>query len=817
MRALIIVFILLSKIAYSQEVRGIIVHKNQPIPFANIYVEGTSNGTFANSQGEFTLVVNSLKDTLTIHSNGYNKKSIVVENVLLNPTIALTIYSQKLNTVTVSSKKGLAKTIIKNVIKNRNQNDYFNRSFSVNLYTKSILDKQEQENNRSRDTMQLSLAEKYSKIDYSKGKWKETKLGIQDLSIKEKAKGINTEKWGSFSANRLMDARTKSNLFYTNVSEGNFNFYKSTILVPKLAQNPFISPLGPLALTSYQYSYLGSYEENEKRIYKLKVTPKRPKESVFKGVVQIEDSSWAIVAVELEMNEKNLHRYNSFKVYQRFSIHNEIRLLDRQEFFFHYTSGIESKQFHGTVYSKFTNYNFSNEKIKIGNLTQITVDSATNRSDDFWRDKRSIQLKTKEKNFIRATKKLNELNKSEKYIKHKDSLKNKTSFWEFTFTGMDHYNTLKGIKWKIDPLVQQARVFGIGGYRHALGGKLIKLFKNKNELFFDATINYGFKNKDLLSDGSIKYTYAPKRFGQFRLSGGNKYEMLTYMQNLSSLFSRGNFIQNDFIRIGHFIEVLNGLFLDVDLKYLQRSSIANLSLSKWSDELFPNNNQPIEFENYNEFNIKLLLSYTPFQKFAFEGRKKVVQGSKWPTFTIGWEQGIPDILLSKIDYQKVTIGFDHSFKIGLLGTSKAKSWYGQYLSTNHVEIPNYSFFRGTDNYFFSHPLYTFQLLGETYSSLRNYISFNYIHHFHGAICKKIPYLKKTKIEAVTGGGILYINDNNLQHTEIYNGLEIPFRLGETQLKFGGYYAIAYSNYSNLLNMFKFGLNVFNPFTNKWAF
>ena len=62
-----------------------------------------------------------------------------------------------------------------------------------------------------------------------------------------------------------------------------------------------------------------------------------------------------------------------------------------------------------------------------------------------------------------------------------------------------------------------------------------------------------------------------------------------------------------------------------------------------------------------------------------------------------------------------------------------------------------------------------------------------------------------------------LNDNNLQHTEIYNGLEIPFRLGETQLKFGGYYAIAYSNYSNLLNMFKFGLNVFNPFTNRWAF
>ena len=66
MRALILVFTILTKIAFSQEISGIVMHKNQPIPFANIYVIGTSNGTFANSQGEFTLVVNSLKDTLTM-------------------------------------------------------------------------------------------------------------------------------------------------------------------------------------------------------------------------------------------------------------------------------------------------------------------------------------------------------------------------------------------------------------------------------------------------------------------------------------------------------------------------------------------------------------------------------------------------------------------------------------------------------------------------------------------------------------------------------------------------------------------------------
>ena len=261
----------------------------------------------------------------------------------------------------------------------------------------------------------------------------------------------------------------------------------------------------------------------------------------------------------------------------------------------------------------------------------------------------------------------------------------------------------------------------------------------------------------------------------------------------------------------------NGFFFDFNIKFLSRSSIAGLTLSDWSNDLFGNNNLPLLFENYNELNLKATLSYTPLQKYAINGRKKSIIGSRWPTFHLVWEQGLPNFLNSKIDYQKFLVGSDHSFKLGLVGTTKFKAWIGQYLTTKSVELPNYTFFRGTDNYFFSHPLYTFQLLGETHNSLKNYLSINLIHHFHGAIIKKIPFFKKSRVEAVSGGGALFIKDNNLQHSELYNGLEIPFKIGETQLKIGGYYSVAYSNYSNLSSMFKFGLNVFNPFTNRWAF
>ena len=818
MRLLILTLFILSKTTLSQEVRGKVMHKNEALPFANIHIKGTSNGTFANSQGKFNLIVNSLEDTLIIASNGFKDKKIVANSLLSNRIIRLQKSSQSLDIVTISAKKDLAKSIIKHVISKRKINDNYKNFFSANLYTRSTLSKEYDNNENEADTLKLSFAEKYSIIEYSNYKWKETKLGVKDLSVKQKPKGIYTQQWNSPKKSPLIDSEIKSNLFYTNISDGNFNFYQSTITIPKLAQNPFISPTGPLAFMSYNYSYSGSFYENEILIHKIKIVPKRKEESVFSGQVQIADSTWHIVSVELEMNRKKLRKHSSFKVYQHYTMFEEKSVLDRQEFFFVIdNSGLKPSSHHGTVYSKFTNYSFQDQKIKIGNLSRETVDSAKERSDQFWRDKRSTQLSIKEKKFISSADKLEKLKKSNKYIKIQDSLKNQFSSIEFIFTGMDHHNSSKGLKWKIDPLIKQMRFFGIGGYRHALGGQLVKEFQNKNKLFVSTLINYGFKNRDLLSNGTFKSTYAPKKFAQLKLSGGSKYEMLTNMQNLSSIFSRGNFIHNNYLELGHFFEVFNGLFFDFNIKFLDRSSIAGLNLSDWSNDLFGNNNSPLLFENYKELNLNVTLSYTPLQKFAINGRKKSIIGSRWPTFRFGWEQGLPNFLNSKIDYQKLLLGSNHSFKIGLAGTTKLKAWIGQYLTTKNVELPNYTFFRGTDNYFFSHPLYTFQLLGETHNSLKNYLSIHFIHHFHGALIKKIPLVKKSKLEAVTGGASLFIKDNNFKHSELYNGLEIPFKMGETQLKFGVYYTVAYSNYSNLSNMIKFGLNVFNPFTNKWAF
>ena len=800
---------------FGQEISGTIVNQDKSsIPYARVYVSNSSNGTFSNGFGKFTLIVTQPNDTIVIDAFGFQQKKLLAKNIHQNPIITLTKSAQNLSEVVVLAKGNYAKTVIKKVIKNRAKNDPWQFDFSCNLYNKSKVELAIQVN---KDSLELSFAEKYSLIQFKpKNQWKETKLGLKDLSVKERNLGIfNAEFGGGRPEERLANRKNLTDLFYTNISDGHFNFYQTNLLIPKIAQTPYISPFGSLALVTYNYKYMGSFIENDKKVHEIKVTSKRKHESVFNGLVQIEDSTWSIVSIELEMNSKMLHNFKKFKIYQRFLPKDSLKVLDRQEFQFSFKKNGTNQP--GSVYSKFSNYAFAPQKFKTKNLVTLTTDSAYSRDSAYWNEKRTIQLTQKEQEFIAIGDSVENYRKSDKFILTQDSIKNRVSIWEVLFTGVDHYNTLKGYKWKVNPLIAQANFFGIGGFRYRPGFEYVNTFENKNQISTGGVVNYGFNNKDLVANGNVRYTYAPKKFGQVKIAGGKEYQMLTFLENFATIFSRSNWIQNSYLEIGHFHEIINGLFLDVNLGYYKRTSLSGLDLANWSEDLFGEDNKPIEFEDYNELNLDLDLAFVPFQKYEIDGRVKTITGSKWPKFHLVWEQGIPDFFDSKINFQKLDLGTEQTIKLSVLGTSKYMLWYGNYLNTNSIEEPNNTFFRGTDPYLFTHPLYSFQLLGETYRVNKSYITANYIHHFHGALVRKIPVIKRTKLESAIGAGALYIEDSNFAHSEVFGGLEHPFKIGQVKLKFGAYYAAAFSNYSTISNMIKFGLNVFNPFTNSWAF
>jgi hypothetical protein len=138
-------FIGLSYLSFSQKVTGTITDSlGKPVPFASIFIKGTSRGTNANTEGKYFLDLEPGKYTLVCQSVNYRKeeKMIVCVGVDLVVDFKLTVQEVILPDVRIhSTPKGedLAYGIIRNTIKKRAYHQEQLNRFQCEVYTKGQL------------------------------------------------------------------------------------------------------------------------------------------------------------------------------------------------------------------------------------------------------------------------------------------------------------------------------------------------------------------------------------------------------------------------------------------------------------------------------------------------------------------------------------------------------------------------------------------------------------------------------------------------------------------------------------------------------
>ncbi len=829
---LFIPLLFLSVKAFAFQLTGIITdEQNTPLPYVTVYKQNSTLAVSSNIKGQYFLELPSGKQTIVFQALGYEKKIVEIEindqHQRLN--VILTTKATELQEVNISTQgKDPAYEIIKNAIKSREKFRKPVNSYSCNLYIKSSLEKEFLKKDTSKTNPlpekitkeKMNFIESYGKYYVDYPNTKEIKEAYHDIS--EKFTGTAGASFGiSITQNRDLPVYAEPGvnrfLFKTNIAEADFNFYYNTLDIPVLSSSPLVSPISSGALLSYKYKLEEYFLEDGQWINKILVTPKRTDAALFSGYIYIVDKLWCIKALNLEVDPIYLTYFGHFNIIQKYqTVNDSIWMLAHEDFVYNRKLGKETKL--GNTYIDYSKYeinpvfrkNFFNDELS------ITLDSAYEKSPAYWETLRPITLKADELTFIHTEDSIENILSSSAYKLKQDSIVNRIK-WEEIIFGVSFQNSIKKQSIYLNGLLPSMNPFGVGGYRHRLEGTYKKEFSRGYDIRTNFLFNYGFNNKDLKGDFSTSYLYLPKQFARIHVRYADEYGVLNSFESITRTFSMSNYVGQKTYGLGNEIELFNGLSLDVFGEYVTKRPLNNIKFSSWSRQAFGADDSTAVFNPTNLALLDVKITYVIKQQYRTEPYKKIKLASKYPTITLSYRKGIPGILNSVSDFDFIQLQAKDEIKLGTAGASKWNIYTGRYFNNKSILLTENKFFRGSDDYFFSNPLKSFQLLGPSLNTSNEFLQAHYLHSFNGSLLNKVPLIKKLHLLEVGGAGILLIKDNNFKHAEIYGGLEKVFRIKEQRFKIGCYYVVSNSTYSTLSGQIKFGIDFFDSFNNSWSY
>tara|TARA_B110000971_G_scaffold144405_1_gene147599 strand:- start:1749 stop:4304 length:2556 start_codon:yes stop_codon:yes gene_type:complete len=833
---------LLPILCFSNHINGVISDKHgEPLPFASIYIKNTTYGVSSNAFGEYFIELKPGNYTIVYSYIGFKseEKLIILQDI--PQKINIILYENDQNLIeyeVVSNTKNKALEIIDKVKKVKN--DYVRKSYSSKEYSKNTIEKRQFKLQR-KDTIEvwqldtsktinlkndvLKFVESYGdfySIEPNKKNW--SFKAYQDFADTKQEQDFviiqSFEDFGNYNITPEYEVEDKYEFLIT-LSEIEFDLFKNNIPI-QIANKPIVSPLSPGSRTYYKYDYLGFFPQKDStKIHKIQITPRFKNELLLEGVLFIEDSTFLIKSVELELSgpiqsEFNIENFHIIQNYQQFESQN---VIDRK--IIDYTIKEEIFKIIGNAVVINSNFNLSEKKPDYFKKNQVKFfsDSANLISNEQWDGFRAIDLKKNEVDYIQYTDSLRDYYQSEQYALEQDSNYNKISLAKLLWQGIGHKNRYKGYSFYIWPVVSQFNFFGIGGYRHNLGFNYNKNISDKFKISTENNIDYGIVNKDFKGSTKISIISNNEKYKQLTIGIGDDYKPINRFPSISTAFSRSNYVRKQHVQTAYRTELLNGLYGEMKLEYCLQTPIDNLDLES---DIFSSTDSilgltPLGFEPYRKFESRIQLTWLPFQKFYYKKNKKVVLGTKFPTVNLIYRKGVPKIFQSEVNFDYLELGVNDEFTIPHLGKSKWNIQMGAFVNKKNLRVIEWKYFRGSDRGFFSNPLSSFQLLGTTLFSESSYLRGNYVHSFDGNIFNKLPLIGKLGLQLSGGIATLIIPDQDFAHLESFIGISRQFRVFGGLVKFGVFLSSSINSTNKSKFELKVGANGYNSFNNQWDY
>ncbi|NBB77113.1 MAG: carboxypeptidase-like regulatory domain-containing protein [Bacteroidetes bacterium] len=228
------------------------------LPSATVLLKGTYRGTITNSEGYFTLNVESLPATVIVRYIGFESQQITVETEDDLPlSIALTPSVTELGEIVVTGE-----VIERKKIWRQNLNTY-----RANAYTRQVL---------GSDTSIVSISESRSLLYWDQGR------GYREVQVSRS------------QTSNLSEDQNFAGVSYLP------NFYDDNV---DIAGYRMVGITHPDALDYYHFSLLETTQIDSKPVYKIEITPKRERQPTFIGTAWVLGRDYALLEVDLRPNE----------------------------------------------------------------------------------------------------------------------------------------------------------------------------------------------------------------------------------------------------------------------------------------------------------------------------------------------------------------------------------------------------------------------------------------------------------------------------------------------------------------------------------
>jgi hypothetical protein len=755
----------------------------EPLPFANVYIKGTTKGTTTNLEGYYRLEVAKGPCELVYRFMGYKMKvePVVITDEPLQLDVSLEKENYTLNEVMVrADAEDPAYPIIRKAIDNRKK--YLNEveEFSCDVYIKGI-------------QRLTKYPKKILGMDITLDQFIDTTTGIIYLS--ESVSRFSFKQPDKINETMVSSKVSGSNraFSFNKASDMAFNFYENNMMVGELSQRGFISPIAQTAMLYYKYRLDGSFLENGRLINRIEVIPKRKSDPVFAGYLFIQDSTWRIHSLDLSLTkESQIEFVDSLRIGQTFipaTEDEEIWRLGSASFDFVFSAF----GFHGNgnfiaVYSGYEIDPNLGKKAYRGAIMKIG-DGANKKDSVYWENIRPVPLTAEEEKDYQKRDSLRVIKESKAYLDSLDRVNNKFKTGNL-ITGYNYRSRFRKTNYTFSGMLDNIQFNTVEGLNIGLNTTVEKTMEKRKSLNAALNVRYGFSNEDLQATGMARYDYNVRKFAYVMVQGGkdlvqfNESKPITPLINTSyTLFGEHNYMKlfsKQFASVATRIEPLNGIRLRANAEYSVRDAVTNSTDYTITDKKSraytsnnptnPLNDQPF-FERNEALKIKIDARVRFRREFIDRSEYIYITGSKFPVLFGTYETGISGIGGSDVDYSKFEVGVEDNIRLGMPGTFSYYVVYGDFIRKKNIYFMDVAHFNGNRTFFTEFQQQRFDLLDYyNYSTTTEYVQVFTEHNFGGFIFNKIPGIRKLKLNEIAGFRMLHVPDE-VTHYEISFGIE----------------------------------------------